>query len=197
MRRRPLIAAALVTLLCIGQAGVAPAQGADRSGAIRMLNQSRLYAESQFARRVLGVLGVEADEIRAENARIQAELEAEEQSLTDRRPDLPADEFRALATAFDERAVRMRERQLQRRRDLQAWEEAETRRFFEAVRPVLLDLLEQEGAAVLLDERSAILAAPGFDLTDRAVAAIDAAIGDGAAGAPALPTLPEIPAGPP
>jgi len=55
--------------------------------------------------------------------------------------------------------------------------------------------MAQEDAAVLLDERSVVLARPELDLTEAAVARIDAVLGDGAAGAGPLPDPPAMPDG--
>lgn len=197
MRRRALIAGLGAAAALAGLPDGARAQPMEAAAppAIRTVNQSQLYAESRFAARVLGQLEAHAAAVRTDNMRLQAALEAEEQALTARRAELTPEAFRPLALAFDEKVVRLREDQLRHQRALEAWEEAELRRFFEAARPVLLDLMAQEDAAVLLDERSVVLARPELDLTEAAVARIDAVLGDGAAGAGPLPDPPAMPDG--
>lgn len=194
MRRRTLIARLAAGVLALGAPGAVAAQGdpAVPGPAIRTINQSRLYADSRFAARVLRDLEAHAADVRARNARVQAALEAEEKALTEQRDTLPAATFRARARAFDEKVVAIREAQLRHQRALEAWEEAELRRFFDAARPVLLALMAETGAAVLLDDRSAVLARPELDLTDAALVRVDTALGDGADGAPALPRAPDM-----
>ncbi|MBL4556893.1 MAG: hypothetical protein JKP98_06050 [Rhodobacteraceae bacterium] len=85
--------------------------------------------------------------------------------------------------------MQIREAQLRRQRALEDWAAAEERRFLRAAQPVLRSLMAEAGASVLLDERSVLLALPELDLTDPAIARIDAVLGDGADDAAALPEM--------
>ncbi|MGD9866344.1 MAG: OmpH family outer membrane protein, partial [Pseudodonghicola sp.] len=49
-----------------------------------------------------------------------------------------------------------------------------------AARPVLETLMRETGAGVILERNSVFLSANATDITDEAIARIDAAIGDGA-----------------
>jgi hypothetical protein len=53
--------------------------------------------------------------------------------------------------------------------------------FFERVAPILLDIVRDRGAAVLMDSRAVLLSADRVDVTEAAIAAIDAALGEGGA----------------
>ncbi|HBG97543.1 MAG TPA: hypothetical protein DDY29_02030 [Rhodobacteraceae bacterium] len=185
MRRRAVIVG-LLALVCGAGPVVAPAQP---SAGLRTVNRRRLYTESRFAARVLAMLEARAAAIREENATVTAMLEAEELSLTQRRAESEPAAFRALASAFDTKVVQIREAQLRRQRALEDWAAAEERRFLRAAQPVLRSLMAEAGASVLLDERSVLLALPELDLTDPAIARIDAVLGDGADDAAALPEM--------
>lgn len=147
---------------------------------IYTLDQDRLFGRSAFGARVVQEIEERSAAIAAESRRIEAELRDEEQSLTDQRASLPAAEFRSLADAFDARVEALRESQAQKSFDLNTWTEAEQKRFFEAAFPILVTMAEELGALAIFDQRSVIIASDQVDLTDRAIARIDAELGDGA-----------------
>jgi Skp family chaperone for outer membrane proteins len=157
------------------------------------LDQDRLFAESAFGRRVSAEIDAASEALAAENREIEAELLAEERDLTERRAEMPPEDFRALAEAFDEKAVGFRRRQDAKARALQRRDEAERAAFFRAVSPILSDLVAELGAVAILDDRAVLFAAPSIDVTDRAIARIDARIGAGEALSPDGPVLPENP----
>ena len=92
---------------------------------------------------------------------------------------MPVDEFRALADAFDVKVDRIRTEQAAKAREIQEFRDAEQQKFFNRVGPILLELVQERGAAVLLDRRAVFLSAAAIDITDQAVAQIDAEIGTG------------------
>jgi len=136
---------------------------------------------------VTAELEAAAARLAAESKRIDAELEAEERDLTERRAEMEPEAFRALADAFDAKVVRTREEQLRKARELDARADAERQRFFEAALPVLLEIVREAGAVALLENRAIILSADAIEITDLALRRVDATLGDGArdAGAPA------------
>lgn len=148
-------------------------------GPILVLNQDRLLAQSEFGRRIQAELAAAADALTRENREIEARLTEEELGLTELRPTMPPADFALLAEEFDARVEGIRAAQDAKSRDLQAQAEAAQARFFELVTPILLDLVRARGASVLLDNRTVLLSAQGIDVTDAALAAIDAEIGAG------------------
>jgi len=148
------------------------------------LDRERLFAASAFGQRVARELAVASDTLAAENRRIEADLIGEERMLTERRAEVPPEEFRALADAFDAKVVALRRAQDAKARALQRREEAERQAFFEAVLPVLAEVMADLGGAVILDDRAVFLSSGQIDMTDAAIARVDAAIGDGAGLAP-------------
>jgi Skp family chaperone for outer membrane proteins len=209
MRGRALILAALAAAPLPapaqqgegGVSGLVPAQGrgfpefpvARPQAPVLTLDQERLFAQSQFGQRVLAEIDAASKALAAENREIEAELLAEERELTELRAELPADEFRARAQAFDDRAVGFRRQQDAKARALQGRDEAERAAFFRAVSPILSELVAELGAVAILDDRAVLFAAPAIDVTDRAIARVDARIGAGEALSPEGPVVPDNP----
>ena len=115
------------------------------------------------------------NELAAENRRIEAELEVEEKQLTEQRADLPTDEFRTLADAFDEKVQRIRAEQEAKRNALEQRRESEQQDFFAQIAPILSGIGNSFGAVVILERRNnVILAADGIDITQQVINAINA-----------------------
>lgn len=180
--------------LCLWAALWAPAPpgGAQEGAALAVatLDQDALFLRSQFGQRIQADLQRARDALAAENRRIEADLIAEEEALTERRGTLPPEEFAGLARTFDEKVQRIREEQDLKARQLQQRLERNRQRFFSEIAPLLNDLLVSRGTQVLLDANAVLLAVEGIDITEEAIAAIDAAIGAG--GEPGL-GLPDAP----
>ncbi|MEM9249165.1 MAG: OmpH family outer membrane protein [Pseudomonadota bacterium] len=166
---------------------------AQRPSPVVTLDQERVFTGSQFGRRVGSALAEASRSLAAENRRIEAELTAEERDLTERRPSLPIEEFRALAAAFDGRVVALRRAQDSKALALQRRDEAERQAFLRAALPILRELIDELGAVAILDTRAVLFAAQSIDVTNRAIARIDARIGAGEALSPPGPIIPEVP----
>ncbi len=157
----------------------APLRPTEPAAAILVLNQDRLLSQTEFGQRIQREIEAASAALAAENRRIEAQLTEEELELTERRPTMPAEDFRVLADDFDLRVSGIRAAQDAKTRDLQSQADAARQRFFEEIVPVLLSLVEARGAAVLLDSRTVLLSAGSVDITDDAIAAIDEALGEG------------------
>ena len=176
MLRRSVRVLALAVVL----AGPAAAQDAITvPSPILTIDQERLFAETQLGRRSSAEIAAAAAALAEENRRIEDDLRAEEISLTERRAMMSADEFSALADAFDEKVQTLRAEQDAKARAL-AEREAEARQtFFVEVGEILSDIVREEGAVVILDRRDVFLSADRIDITDEAIARInDAAEAD-------------------
>ena len=152
-----------------------------RQSAILTIATDRLFSDSAFGRRIAGEVEAQSAVLAAENRRIEAELTAEEKDLTERRPDMDADAFRALADAFDQKVQNIRETQESKARALNQIAEEARVSFLQAARPVLEKLMRDAGAGVILERASVFMSANTTDITDLAIQRIDAAIGDGSA----------------
>lgn len=157
----------------------ATAQGVPVSGDILVLNQDRLLSQTEYGQRIQRELEAASTALAGQNREIEMQLTAEELELTELREALETEDFRALADEFDERVSGIRAAQDAKTRDLQAQADAVRQRFFEEIVPILLELVEAEGAAVLLDSRTVLLSAGSVDITDRAISEIDMALGQG------------------
>jgi Skp family chaperone for outer membrane proteins len=151
------------------------------------IDQERLFTGSAFGRRVAAEIEDRSRDLAAENGRIEAELIAEEQALTDARPTLPAEDFRAKADAFDTKVQDIRARQDAKSRALTTFRDAEQQRFATELGAVLADIAQARGALAVMDRRAMLVSADAIDITADAIAAMDAKVGDGADGAPGGP----------
>lgn len=181
MFRAALIALALLSAPLAAQEGQGGQQAAPvHRGAVLTIDTDRIFSESLFGRRVADEYRAATEELGAENRRIEAELTAEEQSLTDRRAAMDPEDFRAEAEAFDIRVQAIRSEQDAKERALQEHLTQGRDAFLSATTSILGELMQEAGASVILDRRSVFLALGAIDVTEDAIAAIDAAIGDGA-----------------
>jgi Skp family chaperone for outer membrane proteins len=176
--RAVALVAALVTApgICLAQ----QSPGEIRSP-ILTLDQERLFLESAWGKRAKAELDAVSTELAAENRRIEAELTAEEKSLTEQRETMPVDEFRAAADAFDERVTEIRRVQDGKARDVGRILDTERQKFFQEVFPILGEVMQQRGAVVILDARAIFIAADVIDVTDELLARADEKLGAGAA----------------
>jgi len=180
---------AVTFLLAAAPLSAQPVQTAP--SAVLTIDPERLFEETAFGRRVIAESERRAEELQAENRRIEAELTAEERDLTERRPEMGVEEFRVLADAFDAKVDRIRAEQDGKAREIQEIRETGQQDFFNRIGPILLTIVRERQAAILLDRRTVFLSAEAVDITEQAVGRIDAEIGAGTAGAQPDGTQPE------
>lgn len=175
--RRGAIALALAFSVLV-PSGAVLAQQVTGQSAVLTVDPDRLFAGSKFG--IAAVARLEAAQVAllAENKVLETALEAEERSLTDRRPTLPAEEFRALADAFNIKAEEIRAARLAKSRSLTTLRDEDRQKFLSAVVPILGDLMGEMGALVILDKKSVFLSFERVDVTDRAIARIDSVLGE-------------------
>jgi len=180
---------ALCLAVLAGLNGQAVAQQEQAPPAVLTLNQERLYANSLFGQRVRDDLEAASAALAAENRQIETALVAEEAQLVEDRATLDPEEFRKLAEEFDTRVTGIRRAQVEKREALQRAADAERLRFFDMAFPVLFELAEDSGALAILNQNAVILSSRAIDVTDRAIAQVDAAFG-AAPPEPVAPTKP-------
>ena len=165
---RSIVLLAFATL-----ASVLPAQEAAQNPVVTV-DLERLVSETQIGQYLSFQMSEEAQRLQAELDAIEAELSAEEDDLIKKRETLDLDDFRVLAKAFDEKAVRLRQEQQAK---IQAITEESSRRRQDLLRsfvPVLSQVMRDRGATVLLDRRSVVLDdRASVDITDVAIMIID------------------------
>lgn len=145
---------------------------------VLLIDQDRLFSGSVFGQAVGGVIDRVGRDLSAQNREIEDVLTQEEQRLTELRSSLSIEDFRLRAAEFDARVVEIRSEQDAKSRSLGAYAEAARQRFLEIMGPILIDLVQRSGAEVLMDRRAVIFARDDIDITDEAIAAIDAALAD-------------------
>lgn len=156
---------------------------------IAILDQDALFLDSEFGRRIQRDLERDRAALAAENRRIETALIEEERALTEQRGTIPPEEFAALAAGFDEKVQRIREEQDRKAQRLQEELDRARQRFLSVVGPVLTDILQRRGAAVLIDDQAVLISVPGVDITQEAIAAVDAELGDGSEEGLAVPRV--------
>ena len=201
---RDLIAATLLAAslgLSPADAQVDPVMGQVQTP-ILTIDVDRLLVETAVGRRLSAEILASGEALTTENDRIASELTAEERSLTERRPAMDPEAFRAAADAFDQKVQQVRQEQDSKQRALEQALSEGRDALLEVARPTLALLMRESGAAVILERRDVFLSASVVDITDEAIAAIDASAadrptsaGDDPAARPALVDRPEGTAG--
>lgn len=168
--------ATLIALAAIAFASPVRAQTStiDVPAPILTIDQDRLFAETRLGAKTLADLERRAQDLAAENQRIEADLIAEEQELTDRRAAMEPQAFRELADAFDTKVQRIRTEQDEKARALTRTRDEARAEFFNEVAAILSDIVREKGALVVIDRRDVFLSADRIDITDEAIERINA-----------------------
>lgn len=144
---------------------------------ILVVDADQLFADTDLGRQISDELEQERDALIARNRELEAELESEEQALTELRPETNPQEFRELADAFDTKVQTIRAESERRARDLERKSNQARLRFMQAVEPVLVDIMQDAGATVIMDGRGILLRAGAIDITDTAIVRINDRLG--------------------
>ncbi len=177
-----LLRAGLIALALASAPGTAPAQSDAAPGAtspVVIVDQERLFDDSLFGQRVLAEIDTRSEELAAENRRIETMLITEERALTEQRRTMPREAFRRRAEEFDARVTKLRSEQVEKLRVVSRMRDDARQEFYGRIGPILQSVLAEREALVLLDRRAVLSAVEAADITDIAIARIDAEIGDG------------------
>jgi Skp family chaperone for outer membrane proteins len=143
---------------------------------ILTLDQDRFSLESDFGRAALERERADTAALEQENKRIEADLVAEEQALTEQRKTLSPEDFAAKADAFDAKVERIRTEQDAKARALTESRDKDRQAFLQAAVPVLGALLGEKQATAIFDKSQVIVALSAIDITDEAIAKVNAAL---------------------
>lgn len=165
--------------LVLALSGASTAFAQEVRSPILTIDSDRLYRGSAFGQRVLQDMEAQTKALADENRALELELETEEKALTAQRPTMSAEQFRTLADAFDARVQSIRTDRESKGRAIAAQLDENRDRFLQAAFPVLEDIMREAGAAVVLEQRSVFISANAIDITDTAIARIDAVLGNG------------------
>lgn len=141
----------------------------DVPSAILVIDQDRLFTETQLGSRAREELEARAELLNNENKSIEAELVAREKELTELRSTMGAQQFRELADEFDERVERIRFEQDEKARELNRAGELARQNFFQQVAGVVSQIVEEKGAVVVFERRNLIYVDGRIDITDEAI----------------------------
>ncbi|WP_224824742.1 OmpH family outer membrane protein [Cognatishimia sp. MH4019] len=144
---------------------------------ILVIESERLFIETEFGQASLRAIDEQARRLASESREIDAQLIEEERALTEARPTLSAEEFRARADAFDDRVLRLRRERDEASTQLgRARDEAE-QILRNAALPVLAQIVLDRGAVAVFERRDVFIVDDAIDITDEAVARINEQLG--------------------
>jgi Skp family chaperone for outer membrane proteins len=158
------------------------------------LDQDRLFRETLWGKAAIARAEAEGAALTIENRRIEEALQTEEQTLTDRRATMGAEDFARLAAEFDTRVEAIRTAQDTKSRAIVRQLEGEQQQFFTSAAPVMAALLRDTGASAILASGAVLYAADLSDITQIAIQRMDAAFPGLPPGSESDP--PESPAAP-
>lgn len=161
-------------LIALASPGAAQENGIRSS--VLVIDPERLFTETRFGATLSEALEDASRDLALENREIETALIEEERALTTARVTMTLDAFRDAADAFDERVTRLRTEQDRKSEALIAQRDQERQKFLDLVLPVLGGLLADYGAYVFLDPRQVFLSDDRINVTDEAIARIDAAL---------------------
>lgn len=167
---------ALIFSALLATAGPCLAQDAPASvlrSPVLTVDQEQLFNESDYGKAMLAALEDEREALTMENRRIEADLIAEEQDLTEERPKMTPAEFRERAAAFDARVVEIRQAQDRKLRVLNERRDETQKQFYAAALPIVAELVRERGAVLVLESQSVILSAQQIDITQDVIARLD------------------------
>ncbi len=171
--------AVILTLMTVAVASLSVAQDAG-TPQVLVIDRDRLFVETRYGQRLAADLQEQAATLQAENDRIVDTLTLEERSLTVRRQEMTVDAFEIATEAFDAKVEEVRKQRDAKVGQLQI-QNAERRAEFEArAEEIIGQIIVERGAALVLDERTVVFSVPAANITDEAIARIDAELGDGA-----------------
>lgn len=186
MRFAPLILSAVLSFgsaAVFAQQAEAPVVAGDAGALIQSgiltVDLEALFEGSEFRRSFDSAYQSAAQELLAENLRIEEALTSEERSLAERRPDMDPVEFRAEADAFAAKVDEIRAAQDAKEAQLDSMLSDARQAFISAASPVLGEIMRERGAVVILDRRTVFMTRSTVDVTEAAIERINAEIGDG------------------
>ncbi|MBQ2263120.1 MAG: OmpH family outer membrane protein [Loktanella sp.] len=169
----------LLLALPVAAQPTVPAEVAPAGPQVLIIDSERLFFETEYGRRISADLAEKSAQLQIENDEIVQSLTEEERSLTQRRPTMDPDAFRAEAAAFDTRVQEVRRDREAKTSELAAEATRARAAFEERVQAVVASIMLERGAAMVMEQRNVILSVRSANITDDAVARINDTLGDG------------------
>ncbi|HSG36310.1 MAG TPA: OmpH family outer membrane protein [Paracoccaceae bacterium] len=152
---------------------------------ILTINLDQLFGQTLYGQRIRAEIDLQAKALETENRTFAEELQAQERSLTERRPTMDPADFRIEADAFDAKVQAIRQSQDEKELALQTSLARGRDEFLSAVQGVLAEIMISRGAVLIIDRRNIVMQADLIDITETAIATIDERLGDGSTATPA------------
>lgn len=170
------VTAAVLLSLAGGSAGqgTSATQQAAPAQVILVLNQERLLRESRTGQALLIEERDMKEAHRQEGLVLDAELEAEELEITEKRKTLPAEEFNRLAIEFDTKVVATRREHNQRSEQLGKNLEEMRKNFFGQIVPIVAQIMQERRASMVFEQRNVLFTGPNVDITEEVIVRLDA-----------------------
>lgn len=143
-----------------------------------IVDQDRILRESEVAKRLAARDQAARSLLQEESNALRAALEAEEEEIAALRGNAPKAEFDARVRDFNDKAQEARRSVQRRMEDIQRRSGQTRQRMAEALPPVLAEIMEEEGAAMVIDRRFVLVALEGADRTAEALDRFNAATVD-------------------
>ncbi len=156
-----------------------PSAAQQSSPSVLIIDSDRLYTETLYGRRIEADLAEQVSAVQAENDRIAETLRAEELDLTERRPTMTPEAFRAEAEAFDEKVQEVRSARDAKTVELQVMRADARSRFEDQVQGIVANIMLERGASIVLEQRNVVLSVRTANITDDVIVRVDAQLGDG------------------
>ncbi len=172
--------AGLIGWLVLQSPALAVAQNyptSDQFQVVATINQDRLFAGSLYGKAFAKKFQQDSELLAKENHRIETELSVEENDLTQKRKEIPNQEFRKLAADFNVKVEKIRRDQAQKLKKLTASRIQAQRAFFLKAKPVIVDLMRDRGILFILNDQAIFMSASSGDITDSAIKRIDQILG--------------------
>jgi len=144
-----------------------------------IIDSERLFFETQYGQRLSDDLAAMATDLQTENDQIVATLTEEERSLTVQRPTMSPEDFRAQAEAFDMKVQEVRRVRDAKNVELQVATAGARAEFEERIQSIVAGIMLERGATMIIEQRNVVLSVRAVNITEDAIARIDAELGNG------------------
>ena len=172
----PVRAVAAALALAVGFAALAQAQQ------VLVMSEERILRESVVGQHIAGELQRIGQEIQAELAPLGQSIQQENEALSTETSALSEDAIRqrpdlvSRLQSLQQDAQQFEARRRQAQQELVATERAAMRPVLETLQGVLQEIVQERGAAVLLDRSNVVYASDSIDITPAAIEALNARI---------------------
>jgi Skp family chaperone for outer membrane proteins len=162
-------------LLMAGLSTPAAAQNSE-SYLVLVVNQKRIQTEAAAAQAIAREEQARKEALRAAFDQERATLQARERELIELRETMAKDDFDAVVDEFQDDVRSLRGRMDKGRADMRRALSEAKEILARALQKVLAELMKEHGALIIIDETNAIAHASALNITDKAIARLDAAL---------------------